>query len=63
MWCICTNTYAYVHSHLFLQKAAKNRLFTHDQKQELFRIARRKRQKARSEKQEYKKLLPKWWKQ
>jgi len=48
MWCICTNTYAYVHSHLFLQKAAKNRLFTHDQKQELFRIARRKRQKARS---------------
>ena len=47
----------------FLQKPVKNRLFTCDQKQKSFRLARQKSQEARGKKQEYKNLLPKWLKQ
>jgi len=47
----------------FLQKEAKIRLFTHDQKQASFRIACGKMQEASGKKQEYKKLPPMWLKQ
>ena len=67
MYCVAC-VYVQIHMHMyiptfFLQKAAKNRLFTCDQKQKSFRIACRKMREARGKKQQYKKLPTKWFKQ